>query len=505
MANRVLLGNVKGETGATGAAGATGASGANGLTPYIQNGTWWLGTQDTGVTAEGNKWFANNYNPSTEGSNGDLYLNTLTGDVFKKENNVWDLVANIKGEKGDTGAKGDKGDSALSIKVGETITAEAGENAYVENVGTETDLVLNFRIPKGDKGEKGDKGDKGEDGSGFIEAPIDGNMYVRKDAAWEALMSLTQEELETIMNGVFYPAPDAYTLKIYNAENVTSNYNSAWEGYAYIEMGEFPQRLVTADEPIDSVETTGKTFTFGGNTFEIWKSELDETRRYAKVNGGSEFYKFEPLRWLVLATSSDLTDTATYGLGANNHSDMPESGQKLLVLSEFALYRDYFDKETPYTNKFSSDDCDLRVNMNGGFAEMSGLAKYFGNYIPATEYGTTWNDGTAEQFDVSSSNIFALGRTNGSDANVDTFHILSYMASGSEQMQAIPTEFAVNTGASLNTTYNASFWWLRSGQSGVYNSVYNVGSGGSGGNGSVNNNSFGVRPSFILNLGGENE
>ena len=325
------------------------------------------------------------------------------------------------------------------------------------------------------------------------------NEYVKK----AELTALTQEELATIMNGVFYPAPDAYTLKIYNAENVTSNYNSAWEGYAYIEMGEFPQSLVTADEPIDEVSTTGETFTFGGNTFEIWKSELDEARRYAKVNNGNEFYKFEPLRWLVLATSSDLTDTATYGLGANNHTDMPASGEKLLVLSEFALYRDYFDFNIPSTNKFSSDDCDLRVSMNGGFAEMSGLAKYFGEYIPTTEYGTTWNDGTGEQFDNSSSNMFALGYTNGNDANSDTFHVINYMTQGSEQIQAVPTEFAIKTGVSLNTSTNSSYWWLRSGRyANLYDACRIDYYGGITYGSSVNTQA--VRPTFILNLGGTN-
>lgn len=504
MANRVLLGNVKGEAGATGPAGATGQAGANGLTPYIQNGTWWLGVQDTGVTAEGNKWFANNYNPSGEGNNGDLYLNTLTGDVFQKQNNIWEIVANIKGQKGDTGEKGEKGDTALSVVVGETTTGETGQPASVENVGTDTDLVLNFTIPRGEKGEKGDKGEKGADGLGFVEAPIDGLMYVRQNESWQPLTALSQEELQTLMNGVLFPPPDAYKLKIYNQENVTKNYNPAWEGYAFVEMGEFPQGTDPRDEENpEPVIATGETFTFGGNTFEIWKSDLDESRRFATI--GNDWFVFEPLRWLIIATSSDLTDTATYGLGANNHTDMPESGEKVLLLSEFALYRDYFDLDSPYTNKFSSEDCDLQVNMNGGFAEMSGLAKYFGSYIPTTEYGTTWYDGTSEQFDVSSSNIFALGHTSGSDANVDTFPVSAYTVYASEQMQVSPTEFAVKTGVNLNTTYEASSWWLRPGSptsNGGASYVYY--------NGGIDRNNvyasyLGVRPSFILNLGGEND
>lgn len=324
------------------------------------------------------------------------------------------------------------------------------------------------------------------------------NEYVKKSE----LTALTQEELQTLMNGVLFPPPDAYKLKIYNQENVTKNYNPAWEGYAFVEMGEFPQGTDPRDEENPEPATaTGETFTFGGNTFEIWQSDLDESRRFATI--GNDWFVFEPLRWLIIATSSDLTDTATYGLGANNHTDMPESGEKVLLLSEFALYRDYFDKESPSTNKFSSDDCDLQVNMNGGFAEMSGLAQYFGDYIPTTEYGTTCYDGTAEQFDVSSSNMFALGLA--SNENVDTFRIRDYMTYDSEQIQAVPTEFAIKTGVSLDTDTNASYWWLRSGYFSHKSYAYAVESDGGIDNNNVTSSNHGVRPSFILNLGGEND
>lgn len=161
MANRVLLGNVKGETGATGATGATGQAGANGLTPYIQNGTWWLGTQDTGISAEGNKWIVNNVAPTIEGNNGDLYLDTSTYNIYKKENNIWELKGNIKGNAGERGEKGEKGDTALTLNIGSVTT---GDVASVENVGSQTDLILNFVIPKGEKGEKGEQGIQGIQG-----------------------------------------------------------------------------------------------------------------------------------------------------------------------------------------------------------------------------------------------------------------------------------------------------------------------------------------------------
>lgn len=51
--------------------------------------------------------------------------------------------------------KGDKGDTA-TIAVGTVTTGAAGSSAAIVNVGTSTDGVFNFTIPRGDKGEKGD-------------------------------------------------------------------------------------------------------------------------------------------------------------------------------------------------------------------------------------------------------------------------------------------------------------------------------------------------------------
>lgn len=50
------------------------------------------------------------------------------------------------------GAKGDKGDTALTLSVG---SVTSGEVASVTNVGTDTDLVFDFVLPKGEKGDAG--------------------------------------------------------------------------------------------------------------------------------------------------------------------------------------------------------------------------------------------------------------------------------------------------------------------------------------------------------------
>ena len=86
-------------------------------------------------------------------------------------------VMGPKGEKGEQGIKGDKGDAGeigptgprgsagpASIKIGNVETISFDTNASITNSGTDEDLILDFKIPKGEKGEKGDKGDIGPRG-----------------------------------------------------------------------------------------------------------------------------------------------------------------------------------------------------------------------------------------------------------------------------------------------------------------------------------------------------
>lgn len=53
---------------------------------------------------------------------------------------------------------------APTVEIGNTATGSAGSQASVTNSGTDTQVVLNFTIPKGDRGEQGLKGDQGEQG-----------------------------------------------------------------------------------------------------------------------------------------------------------------------------------------------------------------------------------------------------------------------------------------------------------------------------------------------------
>ena len=72
-----------------------------------------------------------------------------------------------KGDKGDTGSRGPQGEpgNAATVYVGSTTTLPVGQDATVENVGTQYNAVLDFGIPQGPQGPQGAKGDKGDTGA----------------------------------------------------------------------------------------------------------------------------------------------------------------------------------------------------------------------------------------------------------------------------------------------------------------------------------------------------
>ena len=70
-----------------------------------------------------------------------------------------------KGKDGLQGIKGEKGDPGpVTIQIGDVITIDADEEAEVYNIGTPENVVLEFRIPKGAQGLKGDTGETGPRG-----------------------------------------------------------------------------------------------------------------------------------------------------------------------------------------------------------------------------------------------------------------------------------------------------------------------------------------------------
>ena len=75
---------------------------------------------------------------------------------------IFDFVI-PKGDTGDSGKDGKDGNDGLAatVSVGSVTTGGAGTQASVVNVGDETNAVLNFVIPKGNTGESGARGETG--------------------------------------------------------------------------------------------------------------------------------------------------------------------------------------------------------------------------------------------------------------------------------------------------------------------------------------------------------
>lgn len=74
-------------------------------------------------------------------------------------------IQGLKGDKGDIGPTGPKGENGpTTIDVGLTETVDSEEKASVSNVGTNKDVILNFKIPKGIPGVAGEIGPTGPQG-----------------------------------------------------------------------------------------------------------------------------------------------------------------------------------------------------------------------------------------------------------------------------------------------------------------------------------------------------
>ena len=85
----------------------------------------------------GAAWSSGSGSPSSEiGRNDDFYINVVTKDVYQKTSGSWIWKCRLQG--------------AASTVTVNTVTAVAADEApAITNVGTSTDAVLNFNLPKG--------------------------------------------------------------------------------------------------------------------------------------------------------------------------------------------------------------------------------------------------------------------------------------------------------------------------------------------------------------------
>lgn len=82
-----------------------------------------------------------------------------------------------QGVQGMQGEKGDKGDTG-ELSIGTVTTGDAGSQASVVNVGTSTDAILDFVIPRGDQGIQGIQGPPNELAIGTVEKGEDASATI---------------------------------------------------------------------------------------------------------------------------------------------------------------------------------------------------------------------------------------------------------------------------------------------------------------------------------------
>lgn len=161
--------NIKGQQGNPGNDGADGAPGTNGT-----NGS--NGTNGTNG-ADGSVWRNGSGVPSNgSGVNGDYYLDTANGDVYKRVTGAYVLQGNIKGVAGTNGAPGAVWRSGSGVPSnglgidGDYYLNTANSDVYFKASGTYS-VVVNI---KGATGLTGAAGADGADGSNGVGVPTGG-------------------------------------------------------------------------------------------------------------------------------------------------------------------------------------------------------------------------------------------------------------------------------------------------------------------------------------------
>ena len=140
---------IRGEAGPQGPQGLQGRDGREGIQgPAGRDGRDGAAGRDGRDGRDGKDVLNGKVDPTTEGKDGDKYVNTESGDVFVKNNGRWEKEGNIKGPKGDRGEKG--------------LQGERGQDGAQGPAGR--DGRDGAQGPQGPQGPQGLKGEKGEDG-----------------------------------------------------------------------------------------------------------------------------------------------------------------------------------------------------------------------------------------------------------------------------------------------------------------------------------------------------
>lgn len=156
------------------------------------------------------KWYDGAGSPNNNiGVEGDYYINTINGDIFKFTLSQWERIGNIRGSRGSigpiglTGPKGDKGDTGPRGETGPV--GPQGEQGPQGEMGIRGLQGRDgIQGPKGEPGKKGEAGskwydgigapneDKGINGDYYLDLSTEGNgdIYSKYGGLWHRIGNL---------------------------------------------------------------------------------------------------------------------------------------------------------------------------------------------------------------------------------------------------------------------------------------------------------------------------
>lgn len=236
-----------------------------------------------------------------------------------------------KGDQGEIGPIGPKGeDGGATIEVGKTETVDSTSLAEVTNVGNNKDVILNFKIPKGEKGETGPRGEKGETGPrgfpgeiGISEViTIDGTETVEADEQAEV-----QDDFDRNIHHLTFYIPKGEKGEKGDQGEVgpTGPIGSLGPtSYDVIAFVSYPNTTVAGIALTGASRiipgTTNKIVMSGSNSIKVNKSGLYEITVCGRISGvtkdtGGAFY-------LINGETSEVLTDMSFILSKGNTEDM---------------------------------------------------------------------------------------------------------------------------------------------------------------------------------------
>lgn len=169
-------------------------------TIHLKSDSTWLSIGDiTSSTGDdGTVWLTGVGAPISDlGINGDLYLDTATGDVYQKDSDIWSSIANIIGPKGDAGSMWLYGAGSPSDSLGTDgdfyLDTNNGD-IYEKDTSTWV-LITNITGPQGDEGASWLYGtgvpsdSSGQDGDLYLNT-VTGDVYQKQGGIWSIIANI---------------------------------------------------------------------------------------------------------------------------------------------------------------------------------------------------------------------------------------------------------------------------------------------------------------------------